>query len=54
MGVAGPQGPPYPDFWHHEETADQPSEWSRSDKAVLLLVIAGSVVAVAIVVSYFI
>ena len=53
MGVAGPQGPPYPDYWQHEEAADQPDEWSRSERIILLLVIAGVVTALAVIFSFF-
>ncbi len=53
LGAVGPQGPPYPEFWQHEKATDQPQEWSRSDRAVLLLVIVGTVIALAIVFSFF-
>ncbi len=45
MGAAGPQGPPFPEFYDREEATDQPEQWARSDRAIILLVIAGVLVA---------
>lgn len=49
MGLsAGPQPPGMPELFERERDMDQPAVWSRTDRAILLLVIVGVVLALAL------
>ena len=53
MGLsAGPQPPAMPELFVRETDPDQPAVWSPTDRAILILVIVGVVLAVALFIMW--